>query len=59
MIFNILAADADTEWGMIDSTMVRAHQHSAGARKKYSQRYARARAGEISRRFHYEDPRSL
>jgi hypothetical protein len=33
MIFNTLAADADTEWIMIDSTMIRAHQHAAGARK--------------------------
>jgi len=33
-IFKILAADADNEYAMIDSTIVRAHQHSAGARKK-------------------------
>ena len=26
-----LAADADNEFAMIDSTIVRAHQHSAGA----------------------------
>ena len=31
-IFNTLAADADTEWLMIDSTIIRAHQHSAGAK---------------------------
>ena len=31
MIFNMLAVDADTEWLMIDSTIVRAHQHAAGA----------------------------
>lgn len=59
MIFNTLAADADTEWIMIDSTIVRAHQHAAGARKKYSQWYARTRAGAIRRRFHYEDPRNM
>ena len=29
-----LAADADTEYAMLDSTVVRAHQHSAGAPKK-------------------------
>lgn len=29
-----LAADADNEYAMIDSTIVRAHQHSAGAQKK-------------------------
>jgi transposase len=30
-----LAADADDEYAMIDSTIVRAHQHSAGAPKKH------------------------
>jgi transposase len=30
----ILAADADNEYAMIDSTIVRAHKHSAGAQKK-------------------------
>jgi transposase len=33
-IFQTLAADADNEYAMIDSTIVRAHQHSAGAKKK-------------------------
>ena len=33
-IFKVLAADADGEYMMIDSTAVRAHQHSAGAQKK-------------------------
>ena len=28
-----LAQEADNEWVMIDSTIVRAHQHSAGAKK--------------------------
>ena len=32
-VFETLAQDADNEWGMIDSTIVRAHQHSAGAKK--------------------------
>jgi transposase len=32
-IFEALAADADNEYAMIDSTIVRAHQHSAGAKK--------------------------
>jgi hypothetical protein len=30
----MLAADADNEYAMIDSAIVRAHQHSAGAQKK-------------------------
>jgi transposase len=29
----VLAREADLEWLMIDSTIVRAHQHAAGARK--------------------------
>ena len=33
-VFRHLAADADNECAMIDSTIVRAHQHSAGAQKK-------------------------
>ena len=33
-VFEHLAADADNEYAMIDSTIVRAHQHSAGAQKK-------------------------
>ena len=31
-IFDALAQDADNEYAMIDSTIVRAHQHSAGAK---------------------------
>ncbi len=33
-VFETLASDADNEYVMIDSTIVRAHQHSAGAKKK-------------------------
>ncbi len=33
-LFEHLASDADNEYAMIDSTIVRAHQHSAGALKK-------------------------
>ena len=32
MVFNTIAVSEDTEWLMIDSTIVRAHQHSAGAK---------------------------
>jgi len=31
-VFEALAQDADNEYTMIDSTIVRAHQHSAGAK---------------------------
>ena len=33
-VFRHLAGEADNEYAMIDSTIVRAHQHSAGAKKK-------------------------
>jgi transposase len=33
-VFQYLAGEADNEYAMIDSTIVRAHQHSAGAKKK-------------------------
>ena len=37
-LFELLASEADNEYAMIDSTIVRAHQHSAGARKKGANR---------------------
>lgn len=33
-VFKVLSQDADNEYAMIDATIVRAHQHSAGAKKK-------------------------
>jgi len=33
-VFTHLAGEADNEYAMIDSSIVRAHQHSAGALKK-------------------------
>ena|SRR6516162_1360756 len=33
-VFQHLAADGNNQYAMIDSTIVRAHQHSAGALKK-------------------------
>jgi transposase len=46
-VFRHQAKDADNEYAMIDSTIVRAHQHSAGARKKGAKNKpsAEARAG--------------
>jgi hypothetical protein len=46
-VFEHLAADADNEYAMIDSTIVRAHQHRAGAPKKTLaiKRSAAAKAG--------------
>src|ERR1700682_4762288 len=46
-LFEMLASDADNEYAMIDSTIVRAHQHSAGAQKKTAKirRSGAAKAG--------------
>ena len=46
-VFEHLAGDADNEYAMLDSTIVRAHQHSAGASKKKmtTRRLAAAREG--------------
>jgi len=44
-VFKHLAGDADNEYAMIDSTIVRAHQHSAGALKKTGRKRSAA-AGE-------------
>ena len=52
-IFQHLAADADNEYAMIDSTIVRAHQHSAGAQKKPARTGDRA----LTRRTEHQDPR--
>ncbi|RDD34148.1 Transposase [Wolbachia endosymbiont of Cylisticus convexus] len=52
MIFNTLAVDEDTEWLMIDSTIIRAHQHAVGARKKYGvqeQELGRSKGGFSSK----------
>jgi transposase len=40
-----LSREADMEWLMIDSTIVRAHQHAAGARREKGGRMPRAWAG--------------
>ena len=44
-LFETLAADADNEYAMIDSTIVRAHQHSAGAKKRRRRPSDRAQQG--------------
>ena len=33
MIFNNLTSNSDNEWLMIDSSILRAHQHSVGLKK--------------------------
>ena len=41
-MFEALAREADMEWLMIDSTIVRAHQHAAGARREKGGRMPKA-----------------
>src|SRR5436190_15433235 len=43
-IFKLLSSDPDNEYMMIDATIVRAHQHSAGARKKTARKPSADRA---------------
>ena len=45
-VFKVLAADADNEYAMIDSTIVRAHQHASGAPKKTAKPTKRSDAAE-------------
>jgi hypothetical protein len=54
MIFNTLAADADTEWVRIDSTLVRA-THTPRAQKKVSKPGLRTLLWWIF----YQDPRGM
>jgi transposase len=49
-----LAREADLEWLMIDSTIVRAHQHAAGARKVKGG--GCPGPGPVSRRSEHQDP---
>jgi transposase len=52
-LFERLAGDADNEYAMIDSTIVRAHQHSAGARKDPGEDQAIGRSrGGLSTKIH-------
>jgi transposase len=50
----VLAREADLEWLMIDSTIVRAHQHAAGARR--SKGGGCPGPGPVSRRPEHQDP---
>jgi transposase len=52
-LFQALAAGADNEYAMIDSTIVRAHQHSAGAPQKRDETQAIGRSrGGLSTKIH-------
>src|ERR1700675_2630919 len=49
-LFKTLADDPDNEYAMIDATIVRAHQHSAGAPKKGATTKPSAAPAVVSRR---------
>ena len=55
-VFQHLASEADNEYALIDATIVRAHQHSAGARQKISCGWTAAGAGRL--RLPHVSPRS-
>ena len=55
LVFKALASDADNEYAMIDTTIVRAHQDSAGAKGSSKNRMRRA----LKRRFEHQNPRNL
>lgn len=50
-VFEALSALPDNEYAMIDATIVRAHQHSAGAKRGQSQAIGRSRGG-LSTKIH-------
>lgn len=52
-IFQTLTEDADNEYGMIDATIVRSHQHSAGAKHSSAEQEAIGRSrGGLSTKIH-------
>jgi len=51
-IFEALSKDADHEYAMIDSTIVRAHQQSAGAKKKDEAQAIGRSTGGLSTKIH-------
>jgi len=54
LMLEALAREADLEWLMIDSTIVRAHQHAAGARKLKGGECPGS--GPVSRRIEHKNP---
>ena len=48
-LFNALVREPDLEWGFIDGSIVKAHQHSAGAASKESQGIGQSRGGNTTK----------
>ena len=52
-VFKLLADDSDNEYTMIDATIVRAHQHSAGAKHSSAEQEDIGRSkGGLSTKIH-------
>lgn len=51
-IFGALAVDADDEYAMVDGTIVRAHQHAAGAKKPGTDQAIGRSRGGLSTKIH-------
>ncbi len=51
LLFNELSKDSETEWLFIDSSIVRAHQHSSGAISKKDEAIGKSR-GRRSTKIH-------
>ena len=47
-IFKTLVNDPDLEWGFIDGSFVKAHQHSTGAASKDSQAIGKSKGGNCN-----------
>jgi transposase len=48
-IFKAISEDSDHEWSFIDGTIVKAHQHSAGARKQCETAIGKSLAGNTTK----------
>ncbi len=48
-IFKAISEDCDHEWSFIDGTIVKAHQHSAGARKECEAAIGKSVAGKTTK----------
>ncbi|CBJ81929.1 transposase [Xenorhabdus bovienii str. Jollieti] len=49
LLFKELSKDSDTEWLFIDSSIVRAHQHSSGATSKKDEAIGKSRGGRSTK----------
>lgn len=55
-IFEAMSDDPDFEYLIVDSTIVRAHQHAAGAKKRGLKIRSWAGSGPLPRRIEHQDP---